>query len=99
MCSVCVPKTNLVRSGNKKALLPQLFHARLNSAAEVRQEIAAHMDGVRGIFERMDRTFHMARARKELRAAIKGLHKHAAVRDEGNAGFADNDVCTAPEAS
>ena len=37
------------------------------------QNLSAHVDKVRAVFERMDHTFNMARARSDLRATINGF--------------------------
>lgn len=45
---------------------------------DVGLHINAHVDKVRAIFERMDHTFNMARARSDLRATINGLRQNIA---------------------
>ena len=41
-------------------------------------DISAHVNKVRAVFERMDHTFSMARARSDLRTTINGLHQNSA---------------------
>lgn len=69
--SQCTTSTLLSSSRRSAAFLL------LSDNADVGLDISAHVGKVRALFERMDHTFNMARARSDLRATITRLRQHS----------------------